>query len=231
MSWTERRTRILVAGLAAAAAVPAVATADHRPGHQGGGGSANNVSVSATSPITFGRSTTITGKVTGNGASGVAVDLQADPHPYADNGFATVANTATDTNGDFRFTQAPTLSTRYRVVAKASPTVTSSISTVLVRIRVTRRVGDRTPRAGSRVRFSGTACPEHDGKVAHIQRRASTGKYRTVARTALRDTGGPCSRYSRRVRVRRDGFYRVRVPSADQDHATGTSRRVFLNTH
>lgn len=231
MSWTERRTRILVAGLAATAAVPAVATADHRPGHQGGGGSANNVSINATSPVTFGRTATIAGKVTGNGAAGVVVDLQADQHPYADNGFTTVANGATDANGDYRFTHAPQAGTRYRVVAKASPTVTSSAATVLVRIRVTRRVSDRTPAAGRRVRFSGTACPDHDGKVAHIQRRTSTGRYRTVARTVLRDTGGPCSRYARRVRVRRSGFYRVRVPSGDQDHITGTSRRVFLRTH
>ena len=232
MNWTTRRTRILVGGLAAAAALPAIATADHRPGHQGGGGGqTNNVSIAATTPITWSRSTTITGKLTGSGNSGVVVDLQADPHPFADSGFTTVANAATDANGDYRFVRRPKSSTRYRVVAKASPPVTSAAAAVVVRIRVTRRVSDRTPRAGTRVRFAGTACPEHDGKLAYIQRRTSTGKYRTVARTRLRDTGRQCSKYARRVRVRRDGVYRVRVLSVDQDHAAGNSRRVSINAH
>jgi hypothetical protein len=105
------------------------------------------------------------------------------------------------------------------------------VATVAVRIRVTRRVSDRTPRVGTRVRFAGTACPEHDGQLAYIQRRTSTGAYRTVARTTLRDTGGVCSKYARKIRVRRDGTYRVRVRSNDQDHITGTSRRIRLDAH
>ena len=39
----------------------------------------------------------------------------------------------------------------------------------------------------------------------------------------LRDAGDVRSRYSRRVRIRRGGVYRVRAP-ADTDHATGLSR-------
>src|SRR5215203_5741765 len=133
MNRTTRRTRILVAGLAATAALPAVATANHTPGHQGGGGQANNnVSINATTPITWGRPTTIAGKLTGSGNSGVAVDLQADPHPFADSGFTKVANAATDSNGNYSFVQQPQLNTRYRVVAKASPSVTSSAAAVVV---------------------------------------------------------------------------------------------------
>lgn len=223
--------RVLIAGLAAAAALPAVASAHHTTGHSGGPGStANNVSIKATSPIVWGRSTTITGKLTGPGNNGVTVDLQSDPYPFADNGFAPVGSSVTDADGDYGFKPSPKLHTRYRVVAKASPPVTSQIAVVNVRIRVSRRVSDRTPEAGTRVRFAGRACPEHDGKIAYIQRRTSTGKYRTVARTTLRDTGGECSRYARRVRVRRDGTYRVRV-LGDADHWRGTSRRIRLDAH
>lgn len=236
MTWTSNKTRGLIAGLALAAALPAVASADHRPDHNpgggGGGGGGNNVSIAATpTTITWGRSTTITGKVTGSGNAGVPVDLQADPHPFADNGFTTIANSATNAAGDYSFVQQPKLNTRYRVIARTSPAATSAPALVGVRIRVTRRVSDRTPRAGTRVRFAGTACPDHDGKIAYIQRRTSTGSYRTVARTTLRDTGGVCSKYARRIRVRRDGTYRVRVPSVDQDHRTGTSRRIRLDAH
>jgi hypothetical protein len=174
----------------------------------------------------------VTGKLTAtNPNSGIGVDLQADPFPFEDNGFTNVASGLTDANGDYRLTAKPTSHTRYRVVAKTSPPTTSAASTVLVRIRVKFAVSDSTPRAGGLVRFSGTACPEHDGKTASIQRRTSTGSYRTVARATLADTGGECSSYSRRLRIRRDGTYRVRVASGDADHSTGTSRRIRLNAN
>src|SRR5215208_5357253 len=219
----QRKTRAIVFGLAAAAALPAAATAHHQPGHQGGPNQ-GNISISATSPVTCGRSTVVTGKLTGATAnSGIGVDLQADPAPFEDNGFTTVASGTTDGNGDYRLLHKPQLHTRYRAVAKASPTATSGLATVLVRIQVKFTVSDTTPRAGGLVRCSGTACPEHDGKVAAIQRRTSTGSYRTVARATLADTGGACSSYARRLRIRSDGTYRVKV-AGDADHSTGTSR-------
>lgn len=230
----QRATRAIFIGLTAAAAIPvAAATADHRPGHQGGGGGgggqAGQLSINATSPVTFGRATTVTGKLQGSANAGVALDLEADPYPFEDNGFTSVASGATDAKGEYRFTAQPASHTRYRVVAKTSPPTTSATTTVLVRIRVKFTVSDSTPRAGALVRFSGAACPEHDGNVAAIQRRTSTGAYRTVARATLTDTGGPCSDYARRVRVRRDGVYRVKVPSGDPDHSTGTSRRIRID--
>jgi hypothetical protein len=227
---TQRARRSVFVVLTAAAALPAaVATADHRPGHQGGGQGSNNVSIDATSPVTWGRSTTVTGKLTGRDNSGVSVELEADPYPFADNGFSRVATAATDANGDYRFVAQPTSHTRYRVVAKASPTITSSPTTVLVRIRV--KVAAATSDTGTprTFRLSGTACPEHDGKLAYIQRRTSTGRFRTVARAPLTDAGVQCSDYARRVTVRRDGVYRVKVPSRDADHSTGVSRRIRLN--
>lgn len=224
-------TRNMMVACLAIAVLPAAAAADHRPGHQGGGGNQakNNISINATEPIVWARSTRITGKVTGSGNSAVVLDLQADPYPFDDGGFATVASGITDANGDYRFLAQPREHTRYRVVAKTSPPVTSAAALVRVRLRVSFRVSDRTPRSGQLVRFAGTVCPEHDGKLAYIQRRTSTGSYRTVARARLRDTGGECSNYARRLRIRRDGVYRVKVPSRDQDHSTGLSRRLRLD--
>jgi hypothetical protein len=89
---------------------------------------------------------------------------------------------------------------------------------------VTLRVDDPRPRRGQRVRFFGSVRPPHDGRIVKIQRRGGGGRYRTVARTRLRDAGDARSSYSRRLRVWRDGVYRARVP-ADGDHLTGTSRR------
>jgi hypothetical protein len=228
MNWNPGRT--LVVGLGVAVALPAAAAAHHQPGHQGGPDPAGNVSIDATSPITWGRSTVVTGKLTAtNPNSGVGVDLEADPFPFEDNGFNKVTSGTTDANGDYRLLHKPTLHTRYRVVAKTSPPATSAAATVLVRIRVTLAVALPSSDSGSFAVLSGTACPDHDGKLAYIQRRTSTGSYRTVARTRLRDSGGECSDYSRSIRLNRSGVYRVKVPSRDTDHSTGTSRRVRIN--
>lgn len=52
----------------------------------------------------------------------------------------------------------------------------------------------------------------------------------TVARTTLRDAGEATSTYSRRVRVSRDGVYRVKV-AGDTDHVNGISRLRTLTAH
>jgi hypothetical protein len=219
-------TSCAVASLAFATA----AVADHKPGHNPGQGNAD-VSISATSPIVWGKSSVVGGSVRGAGA-GVLVDLQSDPFPYSDAEFAKEATVPTDAKGDYRFTPMPKLNTRYRVVAQASPPVTSTIATVLVRIRVKVGVSDSTPKRGSLVTFSGSACPAHDGNLVYVQRRTSTGGYGTVARTKLVDAGDTCSKYSRRVRVFSDGVYRVKVSAGgDGDHVAGVSRTVALDAH
>lgn len=206
------------------------ALADHRPGHNPGQGNAD-VTITATSPIVWGRATVITGSVRQAGA-GVLVDLQSDPFPFSDAEFAKEATVATDTKGDYRFAPLPKVNTRYRAVAHASPTVTSAVAAVLVRIRVKVAVSDSTPKRGSLVKFSGTACPQHDGNLVYIQRRSSTGGFGTVARTKLVDAGDVCSSYSRRVRVFSDGVYRVKVSAGgDGDHVAGVSRQVALDAH
>jgi hypothetical protein len=206
------------------------ALADHKPGHSPGQ-AANDVTIAATSPIVWGRSTVITGTVRGAGA-GVLVDLQSDAFPYSDAEFVKDATVPTDAKGGYRFAPMPKLNTRYRVVAATSPPVTSAAATVLVKIRVKVAVSDSTPRRGSLVTFSGTGCPQHDGNLVYIQRRTSTGSYGTVARTKLVDAGDTCSKYSRRIRVYSDGVYRVKVSSAgDGDHMTGVSRTVRLDAH
>jgi hypothetical protein len=214
----------------ASLALAGAAAADHKPGHGPGQGAAD-VTISATSPIVWGKSTAISGSVKG-AAAGVLVDLQSDPFPYSDAEFAKEATVPTDAKGDYRFAPLPKLNTRYRVVAATSPPVTSAVALVLVQIRVKVGVSDSTPTRGSLVKFSGSACPAHDGNLVYIQKRTSTGSFGTVARTRLVDAGDVCSKYSRRIRVYSDGVYRVKVSSAgDGDHMTGVSRSVSLDAH
>jgi hypothetical protein len=190
---------------------------------------AGQLTISASpSPITFGRATTVSGRLKkGAVKAPVPVTLQENPAPFT-GGFKDVATTTTDTEGKYSFTDVrPEQNTRYRT-RTAVPDATSAELLVEVRIKVILRLSDRTPLRGQLVTFSGTASPEHDGRLVYIQRRTSTGNWRTVRRTVLKDAGSEFSRFSKRIRVRRDTTYRARV-FHDSDHADGTSRRRRAN--
>jgi hypothetical protein len=178
--------------------------------------------------VTFGKPTTLTGKLAGAKTNaGQTVDIQADTAPF-EGSYATVASVVTDANGNFTATNAPVALTRYRARAHTSPPTTSPTADVTVHLRVGIHVSDRTPRRGARVRFSGKVAPAHDGSAVRIQRRTRTGGWVTVATTTLRDAGTEVSTYAKRVKVKRTGTYRVRVLSGDTDHLAGTSRRRTL---
>jgi hypothetical protein len=177
----------------------------------------------APSPVTFGKATTLSGKLTGTKSNGgQPVVVQADTAPF-DGTYTDVATATTDANGDWSATNAPAALTRYRAQAKTAPPTTSDTVDVNVRLRVRIHVSDRTPSKGERVRFSGTVAPAHDGATARIQRRAADGSWHTVARTTLVDAGDSVSRYAKRVKVTRTATYRVRAASGDGDHLRGTS--------
>jgi hypothetical protein len=221
------RTMLGVAGLTAALATPAaVQAAKPKPPN------APKLTIAAApSPVTFGRATTLSGKLSGGkNAAGQAVTVQADTAPF-DGTYANVATVQTDTNGDWHATNTPTALTRYRAEAKSSPPATSPTVDVNVRLRVRIHVSDRTPARGQRVRFSGSVAPAHDGATARIQRRRPDGSWHTVARTTLVDAGDSVSRYSKRVKVTRTGTYRVRSASGDGDHLRGTSGTRKLRVH
>jgi hypothetical protein len=188
----------------------------------------SNLSISAKpARITFGQATVISGKAKGPPSGPISVTLQQNPYPYAD-GFEPVETKLSANNGDYAFAGLrPALNTRYRVTTLVPPD-TSSEAEVLVRIKVVLRVSDRTPREGQRVRFFGTAAPQHDGRAVRIQRQTPTGAWKTVARTRLQDAGDERSKFGHRLRVRRGGIYRARVAS-DADHATGTSPRKSVD--
>jgi hypothetical protein len=179
--------------------------------------------------ITFGQATTVSGKAKGPLNDPITVTLQQNPYPFTD-GFEDAGTTLTANNGNYAFSGVrPALNTRYRATTLVPPQTSGEVE-VHVRIKVVLRVSDRTPRAGQRVRFYGTAAPQHDGRTVRIQRQTQTGAWKTVARTLLRDAGDVRSSFSRRRRVGRDGVYRARVYQ-DADHATGTSARKSVDVH
>jgi hypothetical protein len=177
--------------------------------------------------VTFGTPVAFAGRLTGaKTIAGETVSLQADVAPF-EGTYADVATVVTDAGGNWTATHSPAALTRYRAQARTSPPTPSPAADVGVRVRVTRKVSDATPSRGERVRFSGLTAPAHDGAKVLIQRRTASG-WRTVATTTLLDAGADVSRYAKRVKVRRSGSYRVRVPAPDADHLRGTSRRRTL---
>jgi hypothetical protein len=221
-----KRTAIAAGGALAAAAAPvAVALAAKPPSN-------NQLTLSSSAPIiTFGQRDTLSGQLKGAGNTGVKVQLQEQPAPFSGT-FKNVAGAAatTDNSGHFSFTVQPGVSTKYRAVAKAGPQVMSPELTLPVRFKVTLRLSDYTPRAGQRVRFSGSCAPANNGAIVYIQRRTASGRFRTVSRTVLRSAATNLSTYSKRIRIRASGVFRARVLHTDKN-ATGTSRAKHARVH
>ena len=201
-----RRSLLVISAAALmAASLPVVASATHKPGHRPGAGGVDLTIAAKPTTIVFGGATVISGRLRGANNAGRTVALRADGYPF-NVGDAVVARTQTSSNGSYSFTHRPDRNTNYQVTVGA--------------------VGSERVRVN--VRFRGRACPESDGATVSIQRRTSTGRYRTVRRTRLR-AATRCSTYSRRMRVYRDGTYRATVDDAAR--ARGYSRGRFLNAH
>lgn len=201
-----------------------------------GTGPQNAVTItSSLALLTYGRATTIAGQLSGPDNAGVQVTLEENPYPYTGGFKATTVTTTTSATGAYSLTVTPSVNTHYRVTAKTKPRVTSPETAVTVRVKVTLRLSDLTPAAGQRVRFSGTVTPAHDGKLARIQRRTSTGTWKTVASATLVAAtpvnGVARSKFSKRLRINRTATYRVRVAPGDGDHIAGNSSRRRARVH
>jgi hypothetical protein len=219
----KKYSAILV--LALLCAGPALAAKPPKPGKPN---SNLTIKASATS-VTFGRSVTLSGSAK-NIATGTVVEAQANPFPYS--GFKPTGKTGVvDPAGNYSIAGViPQFNSQFRVLAKTSPESVSGTTFIHVSLRVSFKVSDATPKRGSLVRFAGTVAPAHDGKTALIQKQTATG-FKTVARTTLLDNGRASSKYSRKLRIRSSGTYRVVAQPGDQDHDDGTSRTRVLKVH
>ncbi|HEX8975976.1 MAG TPA: fibronectin type III domain-containing protein [Solirubrobacteraceae bacterium] len=177
--------------------------------------------------ITWGHTAAIAGSVTGPDKAGKKVVLLANPAPYTLGFKPTGATTTTATNGSYSLTVKPGRNTRYEVVVSTKVPVTSSAVSVGVRVKVVIHVSTLHPLKGQLVKFSGTVTPAHNGRYALIQRRTSTGIWKTVASTRLFAgglvNGVAVSKYARKIRIFHTGTYRVQVNPRDGNHLTGNS--------
>ena len=220
----SRNALILASLIAVPVALPMAAGADHKPGHAGKPPSPGLSIGAKPGIVVFGGKTVISGRFAGPDKAGKTVTLHENGYPFP-GGDKAVATTVTGANGDYSFTRVPRLNTIYRTTVGATRSANVLVN---VRIRMSMRASDYTPRFGQIVRLKGRACPTHNGLTVAIQRRSSTGRYVTVRRTTLKPAT-TCSQYSRAFRVYRDGRYRVTAD--DADHARGFSRSRVLDVH
>jgi len=187
-----------------------------------------NITIDATpTTVKFGRTATLSGKLTGQNNDNKPVVVQEDPFPV--DTFGGNAGTATtNASGDWSLIVKPELNTRYMA---RSGNADSRTVDVLVRPAISLTLSDRTPKLGTKVTFSGRLCPEHDGVRVALQRRVAPNQWRTLRNPLLKDAPGTeCSTYSRGVRPRRDGAFRI-LFRGDADHAEGPSRTRRVDVH
>jgi hypothetical protein len=185
------------------------------------------VSLGATpNPIRAGHATTLAGVLSGTGNAGRQVVLQANPWPYT-SGFLNQGNPqVTGSDGSFAF---PILSvatdTQYRVLMVARQDVVSPIVVVATTVKVTRHAKVFRGIRRGRIHFWGTLRPAEDAALVQLQK-LRRGNWITIAQTGSRHTGKGFSRYSKRIKQKHGGRYRVVAIDTTGAHSPSASRSV-----
>jgi hypothetical protein len=176
----------------------------------------------APNPAPWSGSTTVSGRVSGQGVGGTTVVLERQDFPFA-GPYYLVATKAAASNGSFSFKFGPLwalarlrLTTRTTIVA-ASP---------VFEVRNALRVGLRARRiSGGRVRLQGAVSPAVPNGRATLRKRSPSGRWVPMRRAGVHPLAGARSRY--RFTVRRRGTYRVVVLPRDAfAHVRGASREL-----
>jgi hypothetical protein len=175
-------------------------------------------------PAVWSGSTTVSGKVSGQGVGGATVALERQDFPFA-GPFYLVGTKKAAGNGSFSFKVGPLWAiARLRVTTRTTIVAASPI----IEVRNALRVGLRPRRiSGGRVRLQGAVSPAVPNGRATLQKRSPSGRWVPLRRAAVHPLSGGRSRY--RFTVRRRGTYRVAVLPRDHfAHVHGTSREVSV---
>ncbi len=183
------------------------------------------------SPVVFGAPLSIVGALSGTGAGGRTVVLQANPFPYP--GFQAFGNAqVTLPDGSFRFNLLSLpVTTQFRVVSGggAQPVVISPTVIEGVALAVTMHVQSRRIRPGSyTMRFSGTITPAELGARVSIQRLIGS-TWRFVSATNARPAAAGSSTYSATIRRSHGGFFRVFVSPVEGAHVANSSAPALVH--
>jgi hypothetical protein len=171
-------------------------------------------------PATWSGSTTLSGRITGQGVGGATVALERQDFPFSAP-YYLVGTKRASSNGSFSFSVGPLWAlARLRVTTRTTIVASSPV----IEVRNALRVGLRARRlTDHRVRLQGAISPRVSHGRASLQKRSPHGRWVTVRRAAVKMLRGARSRYA--FTVRRAGTYRVVVLPRDAfAHVHGTSR-------
>jgi hypothetical protein len=186
------------------------------------------VSLAATpNPIRIGGGATLAGTLSGTGKAGRRVQLQANAWSYT-TGFVGgfVNDQITKPDGTFSFLVFPVnVNTQYRVLMPAKPNVVSPIVVLGTVAKVTRHAKVKRGHRRARIRFSGRIRPALDGAAVEIQK-LRKGNWTNIAQTNAVHTEKGYSRYSKRIRQKRGGRYRIVVIHGA--HSPSVSKSIRL---
>jgi hypothetical protein len=181
-------------------------------------------------PLAPGAMTTLAGTLTGTGNGGREVVLQANPFPYTQ-GFKPVGNKLiTDAKGNFSWVQPVLFNTQFRVALPDKPSVISPIVVASVSVQISTRLGSHTVTRGHSLTFQGAIRPAVDGTPIAIQKLNSKKHWVTVSGTVARHNSSASSRYSKKVKIRSGGKYRVYAGVVNGMYVPNTGTTVTIHT-
>lgn len=184
--------------------------------------------VAGPDPTPFGGPFTVSGVISGTGATDRAIVLQSNPYPYL-RGFENATNPElTDSAGRFSFSVANlTETTQFRIAVVGVSPIYSRAVVARVAARVSLHLRS-TGRPGF-VRMYGTVTPAEVGAHVAFQLLRPGLGWRTVAGTIVKPAGtAGVSRFSHIVRIRRRGLYRAFAQVNNGRQVSGHSRPLLI---
>jgi len=177
-------------------------------------------------PVGFGDPFYLEGYLSGTGAAGHEIVLQANPFPYT-GGFGDVGNPeVTSASGGFSFPYVGLLeNAQLRVVTVGKPEVSSPVILENVAVRVSFHV--RSTRRRGYARLYGTVTPAEPGALIGFQL-LTPGRSTNEGGTVVKADTSAFSTFSRVVRVRRRGLYEALVQVTDPSHVSAYSSPVLI---
>jgi hypothetical protein len=181
----------------------------------------------APNPVVFGGTVIVEGTLTGTGNANRMVMLEANPFPYT-GGFHPINNAElTTSTGSFSFAVLGLgVATQFMVVSTGHPAISSPIVTEGVAVNVVAHV--RKARGRLRVRVFGTVTPALNGALVAIEKINRKHHYVSVGGTVLRAATAASSTFSKVVRVKHAGVYRVLVQSPGGAYASNYSAPIVV---
>jgi hypothetical protein len=178
-------------------------------------------------PVAFGAPSTLAGTLSGTGNAGRPIRLQQKPFPFTGK-FANVGNVQlTNAQGAFSFALLSVpLTTQYRVLVTDQTSVVSPILTVSVSVVVGTKTTRTHVHRGGHVHFSGTIKPNVPNVPVAIQKLNAKKHWVTISGTITREGGT----YSKTIRIRRGGSYRIYAGASGGTFAPGAGRKVRIHT-